>query len=303
MAATQRNGANRWMPRACATILFALAAGGSGPLGAQVPPPAADASAAEIPTMATYADLAELVGKSRIVAVVEVTDQAAVEPERSPGLAPGSVRLYLESEANAVLFGSAPLGASQVFLADLPLSERGRAPKVKDRRFLIFANPVEGRRGALQLVEPDAMLPAEPALEQRVRTVISQSAAADAPPSVTGVREAFSIAGNLAGESETQVFLDTANGDPVSLTVVRRPGMEPQWGVSWTEIVDQSAQPPEPETMAWYRLACFLPPALPDEANSQSDRASRMQAEADYRYIVQQLGPCERVRKKPPSTL
>ena len=288
MAITQRNPANR---RASRTALAIIAVLFAAPLGAQdsPPPPAA-------PIVATYVDLAELVGKSGAVAVVEVTDQATVEPERSPGLAPGHVRLYLESEAQSVLFGSAPLGASQVFLADMPLTESGRAPKLEKQRFIVFANAVEGRPGTLQLVEPDAMLRADPALEQRVRTVIGQIAAADAPPSVTGVREAFSMAGNLAGESETQVFLDTANDDPVSLTVIRRPGMEPRWGVSWTEIVDQSARPPEPGTLEWYRLACFLPPELPEEAKSQSDRASRLQAEADYRYIVQQLGPCERVR-------
>ena len=84
----------------------------------------------------------------------------------------------------------------------------------------------------------------------------------------------MSVAGNLAGESETQLFLNTANGTPVSLTVVRRPGMAPTWGVSWTEIVDQAARPPE-EGTAGYRLACFLPRELPDKAFLQRDSASR----------------------------
>jgi hypothetical protein len=35
--------------------------------------------------------------------------------------------------------------------------------------------------------------------------------------------------------------------------VIRRPGMDPTWGVSWSEIVDQSAGPPAPETVEWYR--------------------------------------------------
>ena len=106
----------------------------------------------------------------------------------------------------------------------------------------------------------------------------------------------MSVPGNLAGESETQLFLDTASGEPVSLSVVRRPGMEPEWGVSWSEIVDQSARPPEPQTVAWYRLACSLPAQLPAGAFLQQDQASRRRAEADYEFIIAQLGGCPRTR-------
>jgi hypothetical protein len=126
--------------------------------------------------------------------------------------------------------------------------------------------------------------------------VIAALAAADAPPAVTGIRDVMSVPGNLAGESETQLFLDTATGQPVSLSVIRRPGMDPTWGVSWSEIVDQSARPPEPRTVAWYRLACFLPARLPADAFLQQDAASRRQADADYRFIVEQLGTCQRSR-------
>ena len=72
--------------------------------------------------------------------------------------------------------------------------------------------------------------------------------------------------------------------------------MDPTWGVSWSEIVDQAAMPPEPDTLAWYRLACFLPRKLGAEAFLQSDVAGRRRAEADYQFILEQLGPCERTR-------
>ncbi len=290
MAMAGDNRANRrrcgWLLAACA-LCFAIAT----PTLAQQP-----AATPAAPVVATYADLAELVGKSRVVAVVQVSDQAVVEAARAPGLAPGHARLYLTTQVQSVLFGTSALGANQAFLADVPLNAKGRVPKLKKARFLIFANAVSGRPGTLQLVEPDAMFNADPALQERVRRGVEQAAARDAPPVITGVREAFSIAGNLAGESETQVFLDTANGSPVSLSVVRRPGMDPHWGVSWTEIVDQSARAPGRETLAWYRLACSLPQQLPVDAVGNSDRVSRMQADADYRFILDQLGPCERVR-------
>jgi hypothetical protein len=280
---------DRVFRRACALGAAILLAGVAAPGAAQKPAP--------VPAPpATYADLADLTEAASLVALVEIRDQAEVEPERARGLAPGHARLYLEARTLALLGGRSALGESLVYLADVPLDAKGKAPKLKKQHFLIYADPVAGRAGALQLVDPAAQLPATPENEQLARTVIAALAAPDAPPAVTGIRDVMSVPGNLAGESETQLFLDTETGQPVSLSVVRRPGMEPAWGVSWSEIVDQSARPPEPQTVAWYRLACFLPTQLPADAFLQQDAASRRRAEADYRFIVGQLGACSRSR-------
>jgi hypothetical protein len=80
----------------------------------------------------------------------------------------------------------------------------------------------------------------------------------------------------------------------VSLSVIRRPGMAPEWGVSWSEIVDQAAAAPERETIGWYRLACSLPTELPDDAFLQDDAAAQARAREDYAFILQDLGPCDR---------
>jgi hypothetical protein len=272
--------------RLLAAALLAAAA----PLAAQNASPEAEAPSA------TYADLADLAEAASLVALVEVRDQAEVQPERAPGVAPGMARLYVEARTLALLAGQSALGESVVYLADVPRDAKGKVPKLKKQRFLVFADLVPGRPGSLQLVDPGAQVPATPATEQLARTVIAALAEPGAPPAVLGVRDVMSVPGNLVGESETQLFLDTATGAPVSLTVVRRPGMEPTWGVSWSEIVDQSAQPPEPQTIGWYRLACFLPQRLPPDAFLQDDPASRQRAEADYRYILEQLGGCPRLR-------
>lgn len=248
------------------------------------------------PLVATYADLATLVEASTIIARVEIRGQAPVEAARAPGLGAGKIRLYLQGRTENLLVGRAAVGESLNFLVDVPLDAKGKAPKLKKQRMLAFAVPVAGRAGQLQLVRPDALLPADPALEAQVRALATRFASPGAPPKVTGVREVMSVRGNLAGESETQVFLDTANNAPVSLSVVRRPGMEPDWGVSWTEIVDQAAEAPRGGTLEWYRLACSLPRQLPQQAFLQSDSASRYQAEADYAFILQSLGPCARLR-------
>jgi len=262
-----------------------------------LPCPALAQPAAPQPMLpaATYADLADLTGQADVVALVEVRDQAVVEPERAPGLAPGHARLYIEGRTQALLAGRSALGESLTYLVDVPLGAKGKAPKLRKQRFIVYADPVAGRPGELRLVGREAQLPATPATEQLARTVIAALAAPDAPPAVTGIRDVMSVAGNLTGESETQLFLDTANGAPVSLSVIRRPGMEPQWGVSWSEIVDQSARPPQRETIEWYRLACFLPAQVPGDAYLQEDRVARARAEADYRFILEQLGECSRI--------
>ena len=281
-----RHGGTAARSRLLAAALLAAA----GPVAAQTSVPAPTVSDA------TYADLADLAEAASLVALVEVRDQAEVEPERAPGLEPGMTRLYLEARTEALLAGQSALGESLAYLADLPLDAKGKAPKLRKLRFLVFADPVPGRPGSLQLVDSSAQVPATPATEQLARTVIAALAEPGAPPAVTGIRDIMSVPGNLTGESETQLFLDTKTGEPVSLTVVRRPGMEPTWGVSWSEIVDQSARPPEPQTVGWYRLACFLPERLPANAFLQQDPASQRRAEADYRFIVEQLGSCPRLR-------
>ena len=279
----------------CAALLALASVGLAGSAQAQrsAAPPVVVQPA---PPVATFADLAELTEQADLVALIEVRNQAVVKPERAPGLAPGHARLYVEARTQALLAGSAALGESLAYLADVPLDAKGRPPKLKKQRFILFADRVAGRPGELRLVDPAAQVPATPETERLARTVIAAFAVADAPPAPTGIRDVMSVAGNLTGESETQLFLETATGQPASLTVIRRPGMEPQWGVSWSEIVDQAARPPVPATIEWYRLACFLPPRLPRDAFLQDDRAAHARAEADYGYILAQLGGCPRIR-------
>jgi hypothetical protein len=246
--------------------------------------------------VATYADLADFSQTASIVAIVEVRNQSVVRADRAPGLPGGHARLYITAQTVALLAARSPVGESLNYLVDVPLDAKGKAPKLKKQRFIIFADAVAGRPGTLQLVGEDAQLPATSESEQFVRSVIAAFAAPVLPPKIEGVRDVMSVPGNLVGESETQVFLETSTGEPASLTVVRRPGMQPSWGISWSEIVDQAARPPEPLTVEWYRLACSLPAQLPAGAYLQDDRESRVRAESDYRYILQQLGPCERLR-------
>ncbi len=248
----------------------------------------------------TYADLVDLTDSSSLVVKAQIRRQVTLKPEQSPGLRPGWVRQLFEADTQALISGRAAIGESLRFLGDVPLDAKGKPPKLKKQSLLLFALAVPGHPGDLQLIDVDSYALADDMLEARVREVSAQLAAPDAPPRITGVRDALAVAGNLSGESETQLFLKTENGDPVSLNVVRRPKMAPEWGVSWTELVDQSAKPPQPGTLAWYRLACFLPAKLPYDSILSRDGASRVLASEDYSYVLDQLGPCTRTRGGPP---
>ncbi len=260
--------------------------------------PAQSISAQGAPTIreSTYADLADLADAANLVLRVKIRKQAEVEAERAPGLAPGYARLYVEADTAALLAGNSPVGESVNYLVDVPRDAKGRAPKLKKQEMILFARAVPGRMGQVQLVGQGAQMNWRPELEGRLRPILAALVAPDVPPVVTGVRDALSVEGNLVGESETQMFLATRDGSPVSITVIRRPGQMPVWGVSFTEIVDQAAVPPQADTLAWYRLACFLPQNLPGEANLSRDTQSRAQAAEDYRYMMTQLGPCPRNR-------
>lgn len=256
--------------------------------------PALAAGPAVPPPVATFADLAALADGAPMAVRARVKSQALVPAERAPGLAAGHARLFVEAQTVALLAGPAGVPETLRYLVDVPLDAKGKPPKLKKQEFVLFARPVAGRPGELQLVGPRAQLPYTEALEARLRPLIAAFLAPGAPPRVTGVRDVLSSVGNLAGESETQIFLATATGEPAALTVVRRPGMAPRWGVSWTELVDQSAVAPAKDTIAWYRLACALPRSLPAGANVASDPADHARAAQDYRFVLDQLGPCQR---------
>ena len=275
----------------CAALALSLAAA----LGTPV-----SAAPAEAETRAVaYADLADLADAAEVVVRARVKKAVPLPAERAGAVAPGHARVYVEAETVALIGGDAPLGRALKYLVDVPLDARGKVPKLKKREYLVFAKPVAGRPGELRLVGPTAQLAWDAAVEARLTPILAELAAPDAAPAITGVRDALSVPGTLAGESETQVFLATPGGDPVALTIVRRPAMAPVWGVSFSEIVDQAAAPPARDTLAWYRLACFLPPQLPDRANLAQDRASRARAAEDYRFVIEQLGPCGRTLERP----
>lgn len=257
---------------------------------AQVP-----AAAPAVRDVPTYADLADLADRAPLVARVEIREVIRLKPAQSPGMRAGMARVLVRARTRALLVGES-VGESVSYLADVALDPKGNTPKLKKTSALIFARTVPARAGELQLVGADAQIPWTQPTEDRVRAILTELVAPGAPPRVTGVREVSFVPGNLVGEGETQIFLATEAGDPVSISVLHRPGEPPRWGVAFGEIVDQAARPPQRETLAWYRLACFLPAGLSSATNLSGEAEARRKAAEDYRYVRAQLGACPRTR-------
>ena len=245
----------------------------------------------------TYADLADLADSAPLVLRAQVRRMRPLEPERAVGVKPGMGRFYIEARTRALIAGPGFGGGDLRYLVDLPLDARGKPPKLGKTDVFLFARAVAGRPGEIQLVAPDAQVTWGPQAEARLRAILTEMAETGKPAIVTGIREAIHVPGALAGEGETQLFLSTRDDTAAAITISRSADRAATWTWSFSEVASAGTAPPQPETLAWYRLACFLPPALPGSAELSERPQDRAQAQADYSLVRQQLGPCERLRR------
>jgi len=270
-------------------LAAALALAAAAPAESQAPATAAP----------TYADLADLALAAPVAARVRIAESASVKAERAPGLKPGMARFYVDAALVSLIRSPQSLSARLSYIVDLPLDSKGKAPKLrKGSEFLVLAAPVPGKPGELRLAAPDAQIPFTAERAATLRSIIREASSASPPPRIAGIGRAFHVPGAIRGESETQIFLQTAGGTPVSLTVLRRPGETPLWAVALSEIVDEAAAPPAPGTLLWYRLACGLPRSLPRQSLAEADPEGVAAIEADYRLVLERLGPCVRTRAR-----
>lgn len=243
-----------------------------------------------------YADVADVFLGAPVVARVRIIDAIPIPRSDANSQPDGLIRYYLVGDVASLIRGAGGIAPRVAWLADVRLDANGKPPKLKKTMTIVAAMPVPDRPAELQLAGRDAMMPWSDAAEARVRAVIASGLATDAPPRITGVASAFHSPGNLPGEGETQIFLATASKEPVSLSILRRPGMETRWAVALGEIVDEAAKPPERDTLAWYRLACSLPAEMPATATAELSPEGAEAARADYRFVMAALGACTRTR-------
>jgi hypothetical protein len=245
----------------------------------------------------TYADLADLGLSAPVVAHVRLSKLVRLKGADAANVGPGKTRFYMEADIVSLVRGPSGMPAQVSYLVDLPNDLRGRPPKpAKKSEYLLFAS--RGNGGELRLSAPDAQIPFNPQQADRVREILREASGNSPPPRISGIGRAFHVPGSLPGESETQIFLQAADGRPISLTVLRRPGEQGQWAVALSEIVDDAARPPARDTLLWYRLACTLPQSLPAQSFTGSAPTEVRAIQADYRLVLDGLGPCERRRPR-----
>jgi hypothetical protein len=169
---------------------------------------------------------------------------------------------------------------------------------VKGADVLFFGAAAAGGAGAeatadvgqYRLQTARAQLPWTPGVEAQVRAILQDARAPGGVPRFRAVKGGFHVPGAIAGESESQYFLDL--GRPVTLVVLRRAGALPEVKVATGDIIDESAAPVRPETLLWRTLACDAPEALPDAVAADTGTAAALRA--DWAAAKASFGPCGR---------
>jgi hypothetical protein len=244
-----------------------------------------------------YADLADLSAAAPIIVHATIKQAIKVDPERAPNAPPGTQRFYIIASTNALIRGQGGVGETIRYVIDLPLDARGRAPKIKKQPFIIFARRPSSGGDNIQLIAEDGQIAWSEVREQRVRSLVRELVDRDAPPAISRIASAFHVPGTIIGEGETQIFMETETGSPISITVLKRDGQQKFWAVSLGEIVDEAARAPVRNSLLWYRLACFLPAQLPAASLTSDIAANARQAQSDYRLVLRDLGNCPRSRQ------
>lgn len=264
------------------------------PLAAQPAAPAAANMASPGIRQLSYADFADLALSAEVIAGVTITKAERLKGELAPGLQAGNARFLIEAQTAMLLRGAEGLPGSVSYIVDVPLDARGKAPALKKNRMVIFGNRVPQKPQELRLTSPYSQVVWTQNTESLLRSILTEATAPTAPPIVTGIGNAFHVPGAIPGESESQIFLTTPNNRPISLTVLRRPGEQPQWAVALGEMVDDSASAPARDTLLWYRLACFLPATMPERSTASLGASDAQAVRDDYAFVLKQLGPCGR---------
>lgn len=254
-----------------------------------VPAPAAPKAPAPPPGYAAVADQATA---ASAIARVRARAVAMLPPERAPDLPPGTARYFVEADSVALIRGQQGLATRVQFLIDGPLDKKLR-PVAKGQDYLIFGR-IGARVDQFVLTSSKAAIPWSETAEAITRGLTAELLQPGAAPAVTAIDSAFHVQGAVTGESESQIFLDTDDGRPISLSVIRRPDQQPAYDVSIGEVVAEGAGLPRRDTLLWYRLACHLPRQLPVKALEGVAPEDAQAAQSDYAELMAALGPCRR---------
>ncbi len=241
------------------------------------------------------ADLVELTVEASIIVRAEIGKTSRLSDKLSPGLAPGFRRHLVQARVTNVLIAPGFVPREIEYLVDLGADARGRTPKLKGLPVLLFLAPGQ-REAQFQLVKPWGQVDWTPERDAYIRAVAAEAVA---DPNVrdmeiVGLGQAFHVPGSVPGEAESQIFIQTKSGDPMSLVVLSRPGQQKRLSVATGDIIDDAAAGVKDGSLLWYHLACGLPRELPGASTSTLDPDTAASAREDYRFVIDSLGRCDR---------
>jgi hypothetical protein len=285
------------LARIAAAMVFAVLPA-TAPADAQVqaPPPIALA----------WTDWADLALAAPVVLAGTLTDVERASRKESADLPPGEGRAIVRAGLTAALKAPGLLPAEAAWRWEGAVDARRRPPFAPKAPVLVFGEPLSGGGNPavqpLRLVARHGQQPWSPAAEAIVRDILRQAQALGKAgsgaqaPMVTGVADGFRTTGDVPGVSESQFFLTSADGVPLTLLVRRAPGTGPQVMVATGELVDR-ARPVAPRTLLWRGLACGLPGGLPAALAADAGLVS------DYALARASIGACGRTVAAPGQSL
>lgn len=238
-------------------------------------------------TAASFADLAALSMAAPVVIRATVFKAERLKPRDAPDVAPGAARMLVSAATTSAIVAPGEVPPRITYLVDVPLDAHGKPPQLLRSDVLLFLRGNPAVPGEYTLVDAHGQIAWTAEEDAAVRTVLT-GVRSGTVPVVTGITSAFRVPGAVPGEAESQFFLSTADGKPVSLVVLTRPGQARKLSIALGDVIDDAAAGVKPATLLWYRLACFLPKALPAKLDGAADVAD------DYRFILTSLGPCGR---------
>jgi hypothetical protein len=245
----------------------------------------------------SYADIADLVLAAPLIVDAQVRKTTKVPAEQAAGVPSHIQRLLVEADVLALIRGDGGVAGQVRFLLDVPKDAKGNIPKLKKQRYLVLGSKVAGKPGDIRLARPDALVEWSAGNDAMLRAITREAVMIDAPQPIVGLTSAFHSPGTVIGEGETQIFVEAQQSQIYSLSVFSRPGLSKRWAVSTGEVIDESAMAPSRNTLLWYRLACGLPRDLDSKLVETAEADNIARAQADYRFVIQSLGACDRTRR------
>lgn len=246
----------------------------------------------------SYTDIADLVVISPLIVDATIKKATKIPAEQAIGVPANLQRMLIVADVSALVRGNEGIAGQVRFLLDVPKDAKGKIPKLNKRRYFLLGSKAGGLPGTIRLSRPDAVVEWSANNDAMLRAITKEAVVIDAPQPIVGVTSAFHSPGTIIGEGETQIFVEAKGNQIYSLSVFSQPGAPKRWAVSTGEVIDESAGAPAKNSLLWYRLACGLPQALDAKLVESPEADSAAKAQADYRFIVASLGPCDRTRRK-----